>query len=104
MTAFAAAIDALFADSNLGINAVYRAGDANPGVPVRAIPHRPDRIGEFSETRIATETTMFDIRTSEITSPADGDTIVVDGNTYVIQGEPIRDAERLVWTIEARPA
>ena len=47
---------------------------------------------------------MFDIRASEIAAPAEGDTIVVDGSTYVIQGEPIRDAERLVWTIEARPA
>ena len=90
--------------SNLARVAVYRAGGADPGVPVRAILHRPDRIGEFAETRILTETTMFDIRASEIAAPAEGDTIVVDGSTYVIQGEPIRDAERLIWTIEARPA
>jgi hypothetical protein len=104
MSVFAAAIDALFADPNLARVAVYRAGGADPGVPVRAILHRPDRIGEFAETRILTETTMFDIRASEIAAPAEGDTIVVDGSTYVIQGEPIRDAERLIWTIEARPA
>jgi hypothetical protein len=83
---------------------VYRAGGADPGVSVRAILRRPDRIGEFGETRILTKTTMFDIRASEIAAPAEGDTIVVDGSTYVIQGEPIRDAERLIWTIEARPA
>ena len=47
---------------------------------------------------------MCDIRASEIAAPAENDTIVVDGSTYVIQGEPIRDAERLIWTIEARPA
>ena len=81
-----------------------RAGGVDPGVPVRAILHQPDRIGEFAETRILTETTMFDIRASEIAAPVEGDTIVVDGSTYVIQGEPIRDAERLIWTIEARPA
>ena len=104
MTAFTAAIDALFADPNLATGAVYRAGGADPGVSVRAILRRPDRIGEFGETRILTETTMFDIRASEIAAPAEGDTIVVDGSTYVIQGEPIRDAERLIWTIEARPA
>ena len=103
MSVFAAAIDALFADPNLARVAVYRAGGADPGVPVRAILHRPDRIGEFAETRILTETTMFDIRASEIAAPAEGDTIAVDGSTYVIQGEAIRDAERLVWTIEARP-
>ena len=104
MTVFTAAIDTLFADPNLAGDAVYRAGGADPGIPVRAIIRRPDRIGEFAETRILTETTMFDIRASEIAAPAEGDTIVVDGSTYVIQGEPMRDAERLIWTIEARPA
>jgi hypothetical protein len=104
VTAFTAAFDALFADPNLATGAVYRAGVADPGVPVRAIIRQPDRIGEFGETRILTETTMLDIRASEIAAPAEGDTIVADGSTYVIQGEPIRDADRLIWTIEARPA
>ena len=103
-TVFAAAIDALFADPNLGLNAVYRAGGADPGVTVRAIVRRPDRAGDFGETRIVAETLTIDIRASEIAAPAEGDTIAVDGSTYVIQGEPIRDAEWLIWTIEARPA
>jgi hypothetical protein len=104
VTAFAAGIDALFADPNLATGAVYRAGGGDPGVPVSAIIRQPDRIGEFGETRIAAETTMIDIRASEIAAPAEGDTIEVDDKVYVIQGEPIRDAERLIWTIEARPA
>ncbi len=103
MTAFATAIDALFADPNLGLDAVYRAGGTDPGVPVRVILRRPDRIGTFGETRLATETLVIDVRVSDIAAPADGDTIELDGAVYVIQGEPIRDAERLVWTIEARP-
>jgi hypothetical protein len=103
MTAFAAAIDILFADPNLGVGAIYRVGGADPGTMIRAIIRRPDRIGTFGETRIATETTIFDIRTSDINAPAEGDTIEMNGTIYVIQGEPIRDAERLVWTIEARP-
>jgi hypothetical protein len=85
------------------VDALYWADGADPGIPVRVIARRPDRIGEF-ETRILTKTMMFDIRASEIAAPAEGDTIVMDGSTYVIQGEPIRDAERLIWTIEARPA
>jgi hypothetical protein len=102
-TAFAAAIDALFADPNLGIDAVYRAGGADPGVPVRVILRRPDRIDVFGETRIATETLVIEVRVSDVAAPASGDTIELDGAVYVIQGEPIRNAERLVWTIEARP-
>jgi hypothetical protein len=102
-TVFTAAIDALFADPNLGRDAVYRAGGADPGIPVRVIVRQPDRVGTFGETRIVTETLLIDVRVSEVAAPADGDTIEVDSTVYVIQGAPIRDAERLVWSIEARP-
>ena len=106
VTAFTAAIDALFADPNLATDAVYRAGGADPGVPVRAIIRRPDRIGDFGETRIVTETTTFDIRVSEIAAPAEGDTIEVDSVTYVIQGEPpaTSGARRPVWSGSTRKA
>lgn len=103
-TVFTAAIDELFADPNIGVDAVFRAGGADPGVPVRVILRRPDRVGEFGETRIVAETLIIDVRVSEVAAPADGDTVEVDSTVYVIQGEAIRDVERLVWTIEARPA
>ena len=103
MRAFTAAIDALFADPNIATDAVYRAGGADPGTMIRAIVRQPDRIGNFGETRIAAATLMIDVRVSEVASPAEGDTIEMDSTVHVIQGEPIRDAERLVWTIEARP-
>ncbi|QLH37852.1 MAG: hypothetical protein HWD60_01020 [Defluviicoccus sp.] len=103
MTAFAAAIDVLFSDPNLGLDAVYRIGGADPGVLVRVIIRQPDRVGEYGDTRLLAETTVFDVRVSEVAAPVEGDSIEVSGTVYVIQGEPIRDAERLVWTIEARP-
>src|SRR5512132_356945 len=103
MTVFAAAIDALFSDADLARSAVYRAGGADPGIAVRVIMRRPDRIGDFGDTRITSETATFDVRTAEIAEPAEGDTLDVGGVTYVIQGTPVRDAERLIWTVEARP-
>ena len=103
MTAFAAAIDALFADINLAALSVYRAGGADPGIAVRLIVRRPDRIGDFGDTRIASETAIFDVRSAEIAAPAEGDILEIDGVTYVVQGTPVRDAERLIWAIEARP-
>ncbi|MGE5770238.1 MAG: hypothetical protein ACM32G_08120 [Betaproteobacteria bacterium] len=103
MTAFAAAVTALFADPNLGVDVIYRTGGAGPGTIIRAIIRQPDRIGTYGETRIATATLMIDVRVSEVAAPAEGDTLEMNGTIYVIQGEPIRDAERLIWTIEARP-
>jgi hypothetical protein len=29
---------------------------------------------------------------------------MLDGETFVIQAEPVRDRERLVWTLDVRPA
>ena len=104
MSIFAFAIDALFADPNLAVDAVYRVGGMDPAVPVRAIRRRPDRVGEFGDARIVAETTGFDVRVSDIAQPAEGDTIEMDGTVYRIEGAPLRDAERLVWTIEARVA
>ena len=101
-SAFAIATNALFTDPSLGADAIYRAGGADPETMITAIVRQPDRVATFGETRIATQTTLVDIRTSEIAAPAEGDTLEMDGTVYVIQGEPIRDAERLVWTIEAR--
>ena len=103
MNAFATAIDILFTDPNLGVDAIYHTGGAGEAITLRAIIRQPDRIGNFGETRIATQTTLVDIRTSDIPAPAEGDTIEMGGTVYVIQGEPIRDAERLIWMIEARP-
>jgi len=103
MTVFAAAMDTLFADPNLACDAVYRPGGADPSIPVMVIVRRPDRVGDFGETHIASETATCDVRTSEIAKPAEGDTLEIGGVTYVILGEPLRDSDRLVWTIEARP-
>ena len=104
MTAFAAATDVLFADPHLARDAVYRPGGAGDGIPVRVMLRRPDQIESFGETRIASSTTVLDLRVSEVAEPAAGDTLDLDGRTVVIQGTPILDAEGLVWTLDTRPA
>ena len=40
---------------------------------------------------------------SEIAEPRPGDMLDVGGEAFVIPGGPVRDAERLVWTLEACP-
>ena len=103
MTAFAAAIDALFTDPNLGREATYQPADGDP-FPVRVMARRADSVTEFGAARLWSETTRFDLRVSEVAAPRPGDRIVIDGQTFVVQGEPQRDRERLVWTLDVRPA
>lgn len=102
MTAFATAIDDLFADPNIAADAIYTPAGSDP-MTARVIARRPDEIVGFGDARIHTATIAFDVRVSEVPAPVEGDTFTIGGETYVVQGEPVRDAERLVWTIEARP-
>ncbi len=97
------AIDDLFADPILARAALWRPGGTGDGVPVRVIARRPDQVVDFSGARIATATALFDIRVAEATDLAEGDTIEVGGEILVVQGVPLRDSARLVWTVEARP-
>jgi hypothetical protein len=104
VTAFTAATDVLFADPHLARDAVYRSAGTGDGIPVRVMLRRPDRIESFGETRLASSTTMLDVRVSEIVAAVAGDTLEVDGRTVVVQGTPLLDAEGLVWTLDTRPA
>ena len=99
---FRTAINDLFADPNLARGAIYAPADGAP-FPVRVIARRPDTVTEFGEARLWSETTRFDLRVAEVPTPQRGDRLVLDGETFVVQGEPVRDGERLVWTLDARP-
>ncbi len=103
MTAFTAAINAIFADRNMAADAVWRAGGIGPGTPCRVILTRPDLQSSFGDARITSATVMLDVRVSEIATPAAGDTVTFGGETLVIQGAPSRDRERLTWKCEAVP-
>lgn len=103
MSAFAAAVDMLFADPNIGRDAVFIA-DGSARTLVRAILRRPDDVTGFGDARIWSETTRIDLRVVDVANPRPGDRIEIDGDAFLIQGEPVRDRERLVWTVDLRPA
>jgi hypothetical protein len=102
MAAFAGLVDRVFADPNLARDAVYEPADGEL-VTVRVIARRADAVTEFGGAQLWSETTRLDLRVSEVAEPRPGDRIVVDSEAFVVQGEPVRDRERLVWTIDVRP-
>lgn len=103
MTAFAAIVDALFSDPNIGREAVYIADGGAPSL-VRIVSRQADAISDFGDARLWSETTRIDLRLAEVPNPSPGDRIEIAGNAFLIQGEPVRDRERLVWTVDLRPA
>jgi hypothetical protein len=103
MTAFALAIDLLFADANLAHEAWHRDSEGQ-FTRIRIIPRRNDAVNEFGAARLVSETFRFDVRVSELPAPCRDEQILFEDETFLIQGEPIRDRDRLIWTIEATPA
>jgi hypothetical protein len=41
---------------------------------------------------------------SDLPNPRTGDLIVIGADSFTIQGEPVRDRERLIWTLDLRPS
>ena len=52
MNAFAAAMDALAADPNIGTDASYRGGGTGPPVSLRVVRSAPDRLGDAFGTSV----------------------------------------------------
>lgn len=101
--AFTAAIDNLFHDPHLARDAIYTPSQGT-SVAVRVVTRRADEITSFNDARIWSETTRIDLRVAEVPAPRPGDRVDINGDAFIIQGEPTRDRERLVWTVDLRPA
>ena len=68
-----------------------------------SVRRRPDILTLL--TRILAETATFEVRANEVAAPRPDDQLTVGGNIFILQGEPgRRDPDRLVWTLDVRPA
>ncbi|MCF6232852.1 MAG: hypothetical protein L3J36_07130 [Rhodobacteraceae bacterium] len=104
MNAFATAMDRIFSHADMAVAAVWISGSTSEEHPVRVIRRAPDRITDFGSARIVSDTTTVDVRVIELTDPRPGDLIILGTDSYVIQGEPTRDSERLIWTLDLVPS
>ncbi len=98
--AFERAVLRLFA--RLGVPGTYRRGDGTE-VATRFIAKQADVVETFGESRLALATHRFDVMTSEVPTPRDGDHFTVKGQTYQVVGDPLVDRDRLIWTLTGAP-
>ena len=103
MSAFSAAMDAIFADPNMAADATWSYLGVDPPVACRVILKSPDETTEFGGARIVSDSVIADVRVSDIADPQPGDVVAIGADYYRIQGKPRRDRERLVWTMELVP-
>ncbi|MBZ0228427.1 MAG: hypothetical protein K8F58_08255 [Bauldia sp.] len=101
MSAFPAVVDAIFADNNIGEDAIWRPGGIGAGVAVRVIGKSPDKIVGFGDSRAVMPSALIDVQFAEMALPAAGDTVEIDGSIFDIIAEPTADSLQLVWTCEA---
>ena len=48
------------------------------------------------------DTILLDVPTASVPLLAVGDTIEMGASIYEVRSDPVRDADRLIWTAEAR--
>jgi hypothetical protein len=104
MSVLAAAIDQLFGHASMAVPALWISATTSEERPIRVIRRAPDRVTDFGAGRLVSDTTVVDVRVADLPAPRPGDVIVIGADSHVIQGEPLRDRERLIWTLDLRPA
>ena len=102
MTAFDLAVDSLFADPNLAVDAFLRLDGTGAAQAIRVIRAMPDRFASFGEGRFVVDTVLLDIRLADAPVLSAGDTVEIAGQLHEVQGAPSRNTDRLVWLAEAR--
>lgn len=102
MSAFGAAINAIFADPNMSVSAEYRSGGADPAVSVRVIRVAPDALTDWSGGQFVRASAVFDVRMSDVAVLEAGDTFTIGGDLFTVDGDPLRDSERLCWKAAVR--
>lgn len=104
MSAFSAALGRIFGNPAMAIPALWVSAATSEERAIRVIARAPDQITPFGPGRVLSESITVDVRVVDLPEPRPGDVIVIDDDSHVIQGEPQRDRERLVWTLDLRPA
>lgn len=104
MNALPGALAAIFNNPIMARDATLYPGGAGAGTPVRVIARLPDDVTTFAGARVLSDTLVVDMLVSSAPNLAPGDRIDMDGSSYTVQGEPVQDAERMIWTAELVPA
>lgn len=101
MSAFAAAVDDLFADPNLAANAIYTPPGGEP-VACRIMLSRPDETVEFGGSKLVVGSVIIEVRASEVAAPVRGGSFSIGDEIYTICAAPKQpDPECLIWRCQA---
>lgn len=98
-TAFAAAVDVLFADPNLSVPGTFTASPLGSPIAVRVVLTQNDPIIQFGEVGVRSPGVKLLLKVTEVGNPKEGDTVTVGSTTYIIR-DARRDPHNLEWTLD----
>lgn len=102
MTVFDDALDVLFADQNMAVDAVWTRDGQAQGTPVRVVRSEPDMVASFNTTNMVQATVEFHIPISQAPDLARGDTIGIGTEIWQVTDTPRADSLRLTWKAVVR--
>ncbi|WP_240048506.1 head-tail joining protein [Crenalkalicoccus roseus] len=101
MSAFAAAMEALAVDPNIGADATYRAGGTGAPVPLRVVRSAPDRLGDAFGTGVIQATDVLTVAIAALPTVEADDTFTLGADTLTVQHAE-RDAAGVAWRVFCR--
>ncbi len=101
MSAFAAAMDALAADPNIGADATFRAGGTGAPVLLRVVRSVPDRLGDAFGTSVIQASDVLTVAIAVLAAVDADDTFTLGPDTLTVQHAE-RDAAGIAWRVFCR--
>lgn len=98
MSAFAAAMAALVADPNLGVEAAYRQGGMGAPIALRVLRSSPDRVADAFATEIIAATDILSVPIVALPNLTAGDTLTVGPDLLTVTSAT-RDATGTAWRV-----
>ena len=99
MSAFDTAMQALFADGNLGVAATYLPLQGT-NKSVRVITKAPDVYQQVGQSNIETPSFVLEVQVVDCPALVQGDRFQIGANIYTVQGEPRKDSVGLTWEVD----
>lgn len=86
--------------ATLGVPGIYTPADGQP-IACQILLRRPDRDWQFGGgIGTTSQSTVAEVRTAEVPTAKEGDTLAVGGRTYGVTKASQPDPDRLSWSLE----
>lgn len=92
------AVNVLFATFGQTAQLVF---DDNTILETVVVHRFPDKVVDFLDSKVQTETNLFEVRLSVLNPAKKIVQIIKNGKTYIVQGEPVKDQHGLVLSVDS---